>query len=191
MRDKVERAPLRFYFEHRQRIEEWAALRSEADAYARSLLEEMCGEMPLPERACLHWDRGGTYEGAVLYLPEWATAEARPEAGIGIGWGSRPNIGQPDGSGGPWWGVWRGATEKEDPVPNLLKVALKEPAATIGLKPGNFSWWPFWVVLPPPAADWYDDLASWAAGVYAAVAKEWQVLARPLSEAMLKRAADT
>jgi hypothetical protein len=180
MRERVDQAPVRFYFEHRQRIEEWAALKTQAAAYAKTLLDEMGEEIPVPDGARLYWDRGGAYEGVVLYRPEWLVTADRPAAGIGIGWGSKPNIPQPDGPNGPWWGIWRGETAKDDALPTTLKSELRTAAAPLDLKPGNFSWWPFWKLAPPAAEGWYDQLVTWAEGLRTILLEAWNHLADPL-----------
>jgi hypothetical protein len=180
MRNAIDQGPVRFYFEHRDRIDEWAALRSQADGYAKSLLDEMGQELPAPEEASVYWDRGGYYEGVVLHRSEWIVAGERPAAGIGIGWGPKPNIGRPDGTSGPWWGIWRGETTKEDPLPTAIKAILRSQAGSLDLKPGNFSWWPFWKAIPPANEGWYDELGDWSAMLHGFVLKAWNELADPL-----------
>jgi hypothetical protein len=180
MRKSMSQGPVRFYFEHRDRIDEWAALRTQADAYATSLLDEMGEELPVPDGASVYWDRGAYYEGVILYRSEWLVAGDRPAAGIGIGWGPKPNIGSPDGGSGPWWGIWRGETTKDDPLPTTIKAALRPAAASLDLRPGNFAWWPFWKPIPPAKEGWYDELGDWSAMLHGFVAEAWNQLAEPL-----------
>ena len=54
MKPQIDRAPIRFYLEHRERIEEWAALRTEVDAYTKQLLNEIGAEMAADGAALYH-----------------------------------------------------------------------------------------------------------------------------------------
>jgi hypothetical protein len=141
----------------------------------------MGGEIPLPDDASLYWDRGGVYEGAILHRAEWLVSSERPAAGIGVGWGSKPNIGRPDVNSGPWWGIWRGQTTKDDRLAVTLKGALGTAAAPLDLKPENSAWWPFWKQVPPADEHWYDRLAEWRNSLHGLVLKAWDHLADPLS----------
>lgn len=113
-----------------------------------------------------------------------APRQREAAAGIGIGWGPKPNIGRPEGSSGPWWGICRGERTKDDPLPATLKTPLRAAAASLELKPGNFSWWPFWKTVPPAGESWYDQLADWSDKLHALVLEAWNHLADPLGAVM-------
>ena len=165
MRKQVEDAPLRFFFEHRKRIEEWYALGEAATALTSELLLEAGRTMVPPEDAKTHveLDEGG-YSSVVLYRQTWwDKARSKPAAGVGFGWGRQPDIERPSASGGPWYGLWRGDTGKNDPIPDRLREACKSTLDDLGLRPSTrWTWFPRWDVMPPAEAGWYNDLPGWA-----------------------------
>jgi hypothetical protein len=176
----VDRAPIRFYFEHRERIDEWAALRPEADLFAAGLLAEVIEDFPTPSDAEMYTEHK-TWNAAVLFRPTWADSGGKPQAGIGIGWGSKPNISRPDTSNGPWWGIWHGETTKDDPLPARLRAGLRDAAEPIQLPAGStWAWWPLWTQLPPAAEGWYNDLPQWAASIHKIVLQAWDAIAEPI-----------
>ena len=186
MRTRIDRAPIRFYLEHRERIEEWAALRVEVDAYTKQLLNEIGAEMAA-DGAALYQETEVSYPAAVLYRPHWKAEASKPSVGVGLGWGSKPNLRRPDSSHGPWWGVWHGETTKDDPLPIALRVRLRLAAETIGLKSGGiWSWWPLWTLVAPAPVDWYDNLESLTVSLHQRVETAWETLADPIESVLLE-----
>lgn len=164
MRSQVEDPTLRFFFEHRKRIEEWYALRDEARALTRELLLEAGQSITPPEGSSRFIDDEGGYMSVLLYRDRWwDQARRKPATGVGFGWGRDPNIETPHEAGGPWYGIWRGSTDKADPLPARLREACGSTLEERGLtRSSKWAWFPSWEVLPQPKPGWYDDLPGWA-----------------------------
>jgi hypothetical protein len=190
VKSQIDRPPLHFYFKHRDRIEEWAKLKDEADGYARGLLVDAGNELPKPEGGDVHVETGDGWQVAVAFRHTWANPAGRPRVGVALGWGTRPNLGKPESNNGPYWGVWAGERPKDDPLLTAVKAGLATVAPPLGLKNTQWRLWPFWSVVPAPAEDWYDHLDQWAAALHALVARAWEKLADPLDGVIATTPAD-
>lgn len=185
--DRVEDEPVRFYFEHRELIEQWAALAKPAREVVREILGDIAGrisdEAPADAQV-LSGDDGGYTMVAYWRKGWWSGDDGRPRFAIGIAWPpSRVSLHEGTGER-PWVGIWRGQTTKDDP----LVAAIRE--STNKARQGQsftttWRWWPLYRYLEAPSGAFWEDLEPWNQAVVDCVRETWIRFADCVDSALL------
>ena len=154
-------APANFYLTFRDQIEEWAALRSDAEAATDSFLEgirqhlQQVADVHRLDMQYFH----KSYRYYLRYEPSTPVVDGDPILGICLGWGPRVRVG--DTSASPWVGVRAGSS----PLAAEARVALLEGGGEVlrkerHLRGRNEVEWPLYWNVPGEGA-WWTHLDSY------------------------------
>ena len=171
--ERIDDEPIRFYYEHRELIEEWAALAKPARELIKVIVGDIADrvETEAPtEVEVLAGDDGG-YAVAAYWRPHWAGPDGRPRLAVGLGWApSRLSL-HAAGGERPWVGVWRGpGANNADPYITQLRQEIGD------LRKGyntGWPWWPLYRYVDPPLGAFWDDLTPWNQAVLDSVRIAW------------------
>jgi hypothetical protein len=182
--DRVNDEPIRFYFEHRELIEQWAALEKPAREVVREILRDIAvrisDEAPADARV-FSGDDGG-YTMVAYWRQAWSGDDGRPRLAIGIAWPpSRVSL-HPGTGERPWVGIWRGQTTKDDPLVAAVRGRLASEPFSIAT---SWTWWPLYRYLEPPSGPFWDDLEPWNQAVVDCVHDTWNRFADCVDSALL------
>lgn len=137
-----------FYFQHREQIEEWAALRADARRLLDDALTTRLGGLTAPNDQTLvvsHELVSGAYPRVGFQHRGWLPAEV--EITVSIGW-TRGQLLSPSGTSWPYLGLHltNGPMSKDDRA--TVRTALRATAIQLGWTLSEQAW-PWWQVINP------------------------------------------
>ncbi len=175
-------ARLRFYFENKRILDEWAGLgadaRTAADAFFRTLVEPMRAlASKLGEDVQLHVNLDSAHPKLLLQRASWLGPGGGIRAGIGLEW-------QKGGAtfDKSYTGVWvnRSAMDKSAPLHAAISKAIDARHLP---KESRTAWWPMWSYQPTPPGEWWLDLPAFREQLIERIASRWDALAPCVDEA--------
>lgn len=180
---------VRFYLEHRARIDEWAALEDPArvacnawlggfDGRARALAAQLDSALVIS-----HTEEGVAWPRVLLHRPAWRAGATSPEVAIALEW-ERVRVALDAPKQAPYVGV----RVRFDHAPHGPKLSadLKARFTRHGLLAGGRTstvWYPLFARMVAPPKFW-DDPEPYAAAILDALRKTWQECA-PLIDLQL------
>ncbi len=170
-------APATFYLTFRHHIDEWAALRSDAEAATDSFLEGMRDQVQVVAEThgldLQYFHR--TYRYYLLYESATPVVEGDPILGVCLGWGA--HVRAEDTSASPWVGVRDGS----NPLAAEARVALLQGGGEVLRKDRHLlgrteAEWPlYWKVTAE--CQWWTDLDSYRDRLAADLSKAVELFA--------------
>jgi hypothetical protein len=146
-----------FYLEHRETIETWHALRSEAHAACAAALEQAVPSiMELAEEHGLRVTDARTGQWrivAVAPTDSHIADDATPLCAVAISWNDKVILDDP--SDCPCVGVRVARSDPNGPATwESVRVATRDERKRRGAK--RSPWWPVWAPVQAPAGWWHD-----------------------------------
>ncbi len=170
----------RFYLEHREAIEEWAALRTEGRELIEAALfalEDPLDDLASRHGAELYVDMEDARPSLTLYLPSWQSSQGL-RASVGVGWEHRRLLVPGLYNEWAWVGVW--VTDDSFRRREALTSALKKLRAPHGFS--TSSGWYLWRYVPPGAGALEPD--AYAQAVLRQVEAVWAVTRDVVDQAL-------
>ena len=179
-------AKVAFFLEHQRHIEEWAALKDDAQEAADAFFRELAG--PFAELAPtlgadvrLYPSLEGNHPKLYFIRESWLGPERKgAPACVAFEW-NRKHVAFDKA----FSGIWTNNTGKPDYV--ALHAALSRAVDTAGLRKslGPFPWWPILTYERPTGAAWWTDLPAFRDQLVATMALRWTTLAPLVDRALM------
>ncbi len=171
----------RFYLEHREAIEEWAALRADARELLESTLFGLEGPLSAfaaENAAELLVDPEEPYPSLTLYRPSWQSSR-RVRVAIGVAWERRRLLVPGPYNEWPWVGVW--VDDEPFRRREALVAGLKGLRAAHGFA-GRSSGYHLWRYVQPTAGLLNPD--AYASDVLRQVETVWATTSEVVDQAL-------
>lgn len=167
-----------FFLEHQRHIEEWAALKDDAQDAADAFFRELAG--PFAELAPtlgadvrVYPSLEGNHPKFYFIREGWLGAERKgAPACVALEW-NRKHVAFDKA----FSGIWTNNTGEPDYV--ALHAALSRAVDTAGLRKslGPFPWWPILTYERPTSAEWWKDLPAFRDQLVETMRLRWTTLA--------------
>jgi hypothetical protein len=176
-------ARLRFYFENKRILDEWAALaweaRGAADRFFRTLVEPVRElQSTLGTDVHLYTDLEGSYPKLVLARASWGGGVGTPRVGVGLEW-SKNGAAFDKACTGVW--VCRSPM---DTTAALYSAVCKELDVEGLPKESRNQWWAQYSYEPTPDGEWWNDLPALGEQLVARLRTRWDATAECIDDAL-------
>jgi hypothetical protein len=177
---------VRFYLRHREQIEAWAALKSEAAAAIDERLEQLVEDVEglvgdLGDDVELSAVvQGEAYPRLLLHRKSWRQTEGSPEASVALEWARGKTLLGPTAC--PYVGVrFDISTERVRLLRNAFRDRVQPTRAARGDK--ATPWWPCLRNLPGSGEFW-DDFQPYRQQLVDALEQAWVAYQDPLGQVL-------
>lgn len=174
-------ARLRFYFENKAVLDEWAALawegRGAADRFFRTFadpLRALQGE--LGRDVHLYTALDGSFPKFVLAHTSWGGG-GTPRVGVGLEWSKNGAAFEKAHTG-----VWVNRTNSEGSAPLFKRVCERLDAKLP--KESRTVWWPLYRYEPTPEGEWWNDLPTFKDQLIQRMRTRWETTAPIIDDAV-------
>lgn len=176
-------ARLRFYFENKHILDEWAALaweaRGAADRFFRTLVEPVRElQASLGPDVHLYVDLDGSYPKLVLARSSWGGGAGVPRVGIALEWSKNGAAFDKACTG-----VWVCRSPMDTTAAVLARVSKELDAEGLPRESRN-QWWAMYSYEPTPNGEWWNDLPALKERLVERLRTRWDATAECIDDAL-------
>jgi hypothetical protein len=178
-------ARLRFYFQNKRILDEWASLaweaKAAADQFFRGLVEPMRElQGALGPDVQLYVELDGSYPKVLLYRKSWAGGTGGLRAGVGLEW-SRNGAAFDKLCTGTW------VNRAQMDTTSALHTRICHELDIHGLpKESRNAWWAAYAYEPTPDGEWWNDLPTFRQRLIGKVHARWDASAKCVDRATME-----
>lgn len=176
-------ARVRFYFENRAILDEWAGLADEARHAAHSFFQSLRDPVEglarrLGDDVHVYADLEGNFPKLMLFRGSWGTGSGAPKVAVGLEW-HKGGAAFDKGYTGVWVDRRDGAgTER------LYTAVCRELDAEGVSKKGRDKWWPASAYQAVPPGTWWTDLPAFREQLVNRIEAQWELLSACVDDAL-------